>query len=307
MGATSEQHWPTLNFALREFLLEGQARQFTAPTIEHYRGRLGAFVRWAEQQDAFTLRDVTPSLLRAYLVYLQARGLASNTQHTHARALRAFLNFCRREGLIDESPFAKVKMPRADKVTKPALSSAEVRRLVAACSNPRDLALLLVALDTGARASELCALNIGDVNFDTLTVDIRHGKGRKDRTTFIGPRTARALSRYIGKLAPVATVEGAALFQSETQRNAGGRLTRSGIHQIVTRLGKAAGVPGVHPHRLRRTFAVTCLRGGMDLYTLARLMGHAGIDALRPYVDSIGDDLQRAHRQAAPVDKLLRR
>ena len=183
MGRTvNGQHKTTLYFAVREYLLEGRARQFTAPTIDHYRRCLAAFTRWAGEHDAMRLADVTPSLLRAYLVHLQERGLASNTQHTHARALRAFLNFCQREGLIAESPFAKVKMPKAAKVDKPALSPGDVQKLVRACDSARDLALLLVALDTGARASELCALNVGDVDLDTLAVTIRQGKGRKDRT-----------------------------------------------------------------------------------------------------------------------------
>lgn len=301
----SDSHKPTLISALREFLLEGRARQFTAPTLAHYRGRVGAFVRWAGEHNAVALADVTPSLLRAYLVHLQERKLASNTQHTHARALRAFFNFCRREELLTESPFAKVKMPRADKVDKPALAAADVRRLVRACDTPRDLALLLTALDTGARASELCALNVGDMDLDLLTVIIRQGKGRKDRTVYIGARTAAAVSRYLGERDDLAT--GAPLFLSETQSNMDGRLTRFGLRGIVLRLGKAAGVPGVHPHRLRRTFAVTCLRAGMDVYTLARLMGHSDIATLRDYVASIGDELQRAHGNASPVDRMLKR
>ena len=64
---------------------------------------------------------------------------------------------------------------------------------------------------------------------------------------------------------------------------------------------------GVHPHKLRRTFAVTCLRGGMDVYTLARLMGHSDIATLRHYVASIGDELQAAHGKVSPVDRMLKR
>lgn len=303
----NQHYWPSLNSALREFLLEGQARQFTRATLDHYRGRLGGFVRWAEAEGCPHIGAVTPSLLRAYLVHLQSRGLASNTQHTHARALRAFLNFCKREGMIDANPFDKVKMPKAARVDKPALTPAEVRRLAAASSKPRDLALLLVALDTGARASELCALNVGDLDLDALTVTIHQGKGRKDRTVYIGARTARAVGRYLRAREPVGAGADAALFISETTTNAGGRLSRWGVRGIVQALGKAAGVAGVHPHRLRRTFAVTCLRAGMDVYTLARLMGHAGIDTLREYVASIGDELQQSHRQAAPVDRLLKK
>ena len=72
-------------------------------------------------------------------------------------------------------------------------------------------------------------------------------------------------------------------------------------------LGKAAGVAGVHPHKLRRTFAVTCLRGGMDVYTLARLMGHSDISTLRAYVAGIGDALQQAHGNVSPVDRMLKK
>lgn len=299
------QHKTTLQFAVREYLLEGRARQFTAPTIDHYRRCLKAFTRWAAEHDALTLEDVTSSLLRAYLVYLQERGLASNTQHTHARTLRAFLNFCKREGLIAESPFAKVKMPKAAKVDKPALSPADVQKLVRACDKARDLALVLVALDTGARVSELCNLNVGDVDLNTLAVAIRQGKGRKDRTCFIGARTARAISRYLGERVDLAG--DAPLLLSEALHNVDGRLSRWGVRSILQELGKAAGVPGVHPHKLRRTFAVTCLRAGMDVYTLARLMGHSDIATLRAYVGSIGDELQAAHGNVSPVARLLKR
>lgn len=304
------QHKTTLHAAVREYLLEGRARQFTAPTIDHYRRCLRAFMRWAAELDAvtldaLTLDAVTPSLLRAYLVHLQERGLASHTQHSHARCLRAFLNFCVRDGLLTESPFAKVKMPRVAKLDKPALSNAHVRLLVRACDKPRDKALLLLALDTGVRVSELCALNVGDVDLDTLSVTIRQGKGRKDRTCFIGARTARAVSRYLGER--VTLDAGAPLFLSEAQHNVDGRLSRWGVRTILQEIGKAAGVAGVHPHKLRRTFAVTCLRGGMDVYTLARLMGHNDIATLRHYVASIGDELQKAHGNVSPVDRMLKR
>jgi site-specific recombinase XerD len=301
----TERHNTTLHAAVREYLLEGRARQFTAPTIDHYRRCLSAFTRWAAEHDAVPLGDVTPSLLRAYLVHLQERGLASNTQHTHARVLRAFLNFCTREGLIPESPFAKVKMPKAAKLDKPALAPGDVQRLVRACDKPRDLALLLVMLDTGARVSELCNLNVGDVDLDTLAVTIRQGKGRKDRAAYIGARTARAVSRYLGERSD--TAAGAPLLLSEAPHNVDGRLSRSGVRRILEQLGKAAGVHGVHPHKLRRTFAVTCLRAGMDVYTLARLMGHSDIGTLRAYVASIGDALQQAHGNVSPVDRMLKR
>lgn len=297
---------PTLEKAVSEFLLDGKARQFTAPTLEHYRGRLGAFVRWAAAQDdtPLTVADLTPALLRAYLVHLQERNLASNTQHTHARALRAFCNFCKREGWAGVSPFDTVKMPKPDRVQKTAFTENEVRALLRACDTARERALVLVLLDTGLRATELCTLNMGDVDLDALTVTVRLGKGRKDRTTYLGARAARAVSRYLAERTD-ATPD-APLFPSESNRNLDGRLTRSGLRRVLNIIGKRAGVPDVHPHKFRRTFATWSLRGGMSVYALARLMGHADIHVLKQYLALVDADLQRAHEQAGPVDKVLK-
>jgi integrase/recombinase XerD len=295
---------PSIDHALREFLLDGKARQFTAPTIDHYRGRIGAFARWAAEQDPAPagVAAVTPSHLRAYLVHLQERGLASNTQHTHARALRAFFNFCQREGWLAESPFAKVKMPKADQVDKPAFDETDVRRLLRACENAREKALVLTLLDTGARASELCALNVGDVDLDKQAVSIRQGKGRKDRTSYLGANATRQVSRYLMERGDVRP--DAPLFPSESSRNLDGRLTRSGLRRVLMRIGDRAGVANVHPHRFRRTFATWSLRAGMNIYALARLMGHADTETLRRYLAIIEADLQRAHHDAAPGDKV---
>lgn len=297
---------PSLESALQDFLLDGKARQFTTPTLAHYRGRLGSFVRWAAEQDdpPATVAGITPALLRAYLVYLQDRNLASNTQHTHARALRAFLNFCKREGWIKKSPFETVKMPKPDKVDKPAFSDEDVRRIAHACDTAREKALVLLLLDTGVRASELCSLNVGDVDLDTLAVTVRLGKGRKDRTTYIGARSARALGRYLGER--IDTTPGAPLFPSESNRNVDGRLTRSGLRRVLMAIGARAGLADVHPHRFRRTFAIYSLRGGMSIYVLARLMGHSDITTLRRYLAIVDTDMQRAHEQAGPVDRLLK-
>ena len=90
-------------------------------------------------------------------------------------------------------------------------------------------------------------------------------------------------------------------------RNTGERLTANGLRQIVTRIGERAGVAHCHPHTFRRTFALWSLRGGMDVHTLAALMGHADIHVLKQYLALTGSDLQRAHKEAGPVDRMFRR
>ena len=294
----------SIDFAIGEFLLDGRARQFTIRTIDHYRARLGTFARWAAQQEPSTVNvnDVTPTCLRSYLVYRQERGLASNTRHTEARALRAFLNFCTREGWLEESPFAKVKMPKADAVQKTALTPAEVKKLIAACETVRARALLLTMLDTGMRAQEVCNLNVGDYDRDRLVLVIRLGKGRKDRNAFITARTARQLGRYLGERNNPNIDE--PLFASESQRNYEGRLSRSGLRRILKVIGEDAGVKNCAPHEIRRTFATMALRNGMSMHVLAALLGHADLTMLKRYVAMLQDDLQRDHDKFSPVANL---
>lgn len=83
------------------------------------------------------------------------------------------------------------------------------------------------------------------------------------------------------------------------------RLTISGVQQLLRRLGRAAGVENCSPHTFRRTFAIWSLRNGMNLFRLARLMGHRDISVLRQYLYLLKEDLRAAHAQYGSVDRLL--
>lgn len=85
----------------------------------------------------------------------------------------------------------------------------------------------------------------------------------------------------------------------------GDRLTYSGLRQVMRRRAIAAGVPVPSLHSFRRAFALACLRGGMDVYSLQRLMGHADLTVLRRYLLQTEGDLQVAHAKSGPVDRLL--
>jgi integrase/recombinase XerD len=118
--------------------------------------------------------------------------------------------------------------------------------------------MLLVLTDTGLRASEFCTLNVGDLNNLTGEVKINRGKGRKDRTVFIGPRTRRELARYLAERDDVTPA--APLW---IKLHTGQRITYSGLRYILRKAAKRARVSGVSPHALRRTFAINSLRSGM--------------------------------------------
>jgi integrase/recombinase XerD len=282
-------------------LLEAQSRRHTAHTLRFYRGRLSLFVRWCKDHGIETLPDLTHHHIRQYLIDLDNRGVSSAYLHSHARALRAFCNYCLRDDLLTISPFAKVQMPRLAKKVLPAISAGDIDKILRACQHERDRAIIYVMLDSGVRASELCALTVGDLDLATGAVTVHEGKGQKDRTTYIGAKTRKAVLRYFIKERGGTPPSREPLFMR--QEDDGGHMEYDGLKQLMRRLRDASGVK-FSAHALRRTFAINSLRNGMNVYVLARLMGHADITVLRAYLEILAEDLQSAAAKFGVVDRL---
>jgi len=166
----------------------------------------------------------------------------------------------------------------------------------------RDKAMILVLLDTGLRASELCSLLIGDYEAQTGKVQIRHGvgggaKGKKGRTVYLGKTARKALWRYL-----VDREDGedpdAPLFLGRYSRP----LNRDALRQVIASLGEKASINKAYPHRFRHTFAITYLRSGGDLFSLQRLLGHATLEMVQHYARLADIDVEQAHRRASPAD-----
>ena len=260
-----------LDSQAESFLLDGQARGLAAGTLRFYGEKLRAFVGYLQGEGIEAADAITPGHIRRYLAAMQERGLKANTVHAHARAIRSFCNFLTAEGEMPESPMRRVKMPRTGKEILPAFTAQDVQDLLEACLNSRDKAIVLCLLDTGVRAREFLALNLGDVDLATGAVQVRQGKGGKGRVVYLGAKSRQMLQRYLRRRqdADHLTVT-SALWTTRS----GNRLRLSGLRQVLRRLGERSGVH-CHPHRFRRTFALWSLRAGMDVYSLQRLMGHA--------------------------------
>lgn len=286
--------------ALDLFFLDCEARRLTDQTLSFYRAKLSLFIRWCEADGLETVEDLTAHHIRRYLVDLHRRDLSSQYQHDIARAIRAFLNYCVRDEILEKSPFTKVQMPRLEKKILDAFSPDDIRRILKGCGTERDRALCLFLLDTGVRASELVALNVEDIDLKTGTVTVRLGKGQKGRTTYVGARTRKQLVRYFAERGNLKGQKPA--FAAEWS---GKRLTLSGLIQIMRRLQQRSEVATCTCHAFRRTFALNCLRNGMNIYVLARLMGHTDITVLLQYLPLVAEDLQDAHARFGTVDHLL--
>jgi integrase/recombinase XerD len=297
-----------LGVALEAFLTDCQSR-LKPKTISFYRWECGRFITWLSARHGVDdLSGVTSPLIRDYIMELQGRGLKPASVHCAARSVRCWFAWLEIEDLLPgKNPARRVKLPKLPRTILPALSQSDLRAILAAARQTptpeRDTAIILTLVDSGARASELCGLQWGNVDLESGRVFIHASKGDKDRYTFLGARSRRALATYRATL--VRSEPDDAVFQRVNNRFAGGGLHYDGLKMILRRLGAAAGVEGCHAHAFRRSFAVEMLRDGADLVRLARLLGHADLTMLqRHYLPLLTDDLADAHREHSPGDRL---
>ncbi|MDQ3247926.1 MAG: tyrosine-type recombinase/integrase [Chloroflexota bacterium] len=289
----------TLPEAYDDFRLSRQAMNVSKGTLTFYADKLPPFIDWCAQKGITNAEDVSAGMVRAYIVFLRSKQQSDWTTHGAARAIRTLLRFCEQEGYIAKAP--KLAMPKLPKTIKPAIPPQDILQLLDACLTARDRCVILVLLDTGARASEFVALNVGDIDPNTGDVSIFEGKGRKSRIVFLSARTRREIARHWREEGKPEARE-----PMWTNPNTGQRLTDSGLRQLLERLAIRAGVPHVNPHRFRHTFAITSLRNGVPIYLLARMMGHSTIDVLKAYLDIAVDDVREAHRKAGNIDSILK-
>lgn len=213
-----------------------------------------------------------------------------------------------REMLVEETPFSRVKIPRAAGKVIRAFSNAQLEELVNAVNTDmpegyRDYAIILTLLDTGIRVSELTGLRLGDVQMEERTLKVM-GKGNKERMVPFGKGVQRVLWGYINRVRPgPALVRNDFLFLTADGRP----LTKNRVEFRMKKYGSRAGITGVRcsPHTLRHTAAISFLRNGGDVFSLQRLLGHRSLEMTRRYCEVADVDVQNAHATASPVDNLI--
>jgi integrase/recombinase XerD len=293
-----QQKWALDSIALQDtftdFVLSRQAILCSPATVKWYSWTLGKFHDFLQSQGLGSPAEVTSRHIRQYLAQLAAQDLKDTYIHSHARAIRTYMRFLHREGY--HPSLIAFDLPAIAQRKLASLSSEQVKQVIGACSEARDLALILLMIDTGIRRAELIALNWGDVDIDTGLVRIAKGKGGKSRSIVIGVNTRRALLKYRREVGHEAS---SPLFQTRRQT----RFAANGLRSAILRIARISGVP-ISPHMLRRTFATLSLKNKMNVLHLQGLMGHSSLQMTERYIQLLEADLIEAHREHGPIDNL---
>ncbi len=246
------------------------------------------------------------SHLQTFLWWLARRGVRPISQQTYYRSLRVFFRWLVHEGFRDDTPTSKVPMPKANEPLPRTVTQEHFLAAIATL-NPkkfcdlRNLALFVMALDTGARLSELLTLRVGQLDLQNRCAKVV-GKGNRERVIVFGQQTTSLLLRYLTmrsvKLGSCSNETFVFVYAN------GAPLDARYVNRAWHRAQERANLTPLPFHGLRHGFArVWLLRGG-DAISLQILLGHKSPAMTRRYVTLWGTDLQRLHAQVSPIDKL---
>lgn len=270
-----------------QFLDAKIAAGLSPATIRAYRQRLAFFTAWCGD------RPLTRPTLRAYLAHLQQQpSLTATSRASYFRDVSVFCSWLVDERILDASPAYKLA-PKVPKRMPASYRPEQVIRLLTVC-DVRDRALLVMLLDTGLRASEICSLRRSDIDWSSGEFRVV-GKGNKERTGWLHAYTLELLREYLDTRSDGHP----AIWMGRK-----GPLTPNGIHQLIERRAESAGIRGDVRrlvHSFRATFAKNYLRAGGDLESLRRLLGHEDIAMSAHYAQLADDELRDRKREVNPL------
>ncbi|NLN91540.1 MAG: site-specific tyrosine recombinase XerD [candidate division WS1 bacterium] len=280
---------------------EGRAARNTLAAYGHDLALLAEFL---EERGVRDIREVRREHITFFASWLTGRGAAATTLARRMAAVRRLFRHLVVEGVLEGDPTERVPLPRRPQALPKALTLDEVKALLAAPGEANDLglrdtALLTMMYSTGLRVSELCGLDVGDV--DTQSGFVRClGKGSKERMVPIGRVALERCSRWLlgARESLLRDRRQPALFVSRR----GGRLSRSGVFRIVQRAAMAAGLDcrRLSPHTLRHSFATHLLEGGAGLRDIQEMLGHSSIATTELYAHVTTSFLREQHGMFHP-------
>ncbi|GAB3272049.1 tyrosine recombinase XerC [Microbacterium lacusdiani] len=255
------------------------------------------------------LRDVDLEHLREWLWQATKRGDERSTLARRTSSARAFFRWAHEEELVPADPSLRLVAPKRGR-TLPHVAAAEalggvLDRLgqAAAEGDPvalRDHALLELLYGSGIRVSELCRLDVDDLDLDRATARVL-GKGSRERVVPFGAPAQRALGAYLIRGRPALAARGAGAGPAVFLGVRGGRMGPRAVYDLVTReVGPVVGSSAVGPHTLRHSAATHLLDGGADLRAVQELLGHASLGTTQIYTHVSSERLAAAYRLAHP-------
>ena len=310
----------TIDELVARYAVSNQAEGKSPRTVRWYTEILTSFSGYARNKlhnndiSVFTLE-----IVRGYVLFLrqkpcfeghpytpqQDKPLSVETLRCHCRALKAFASWLHSEGYTTENRLKNLKLPKAPVKMMEPLTPEEIEQMIS-CINmntptgTRNHAIIVTALDTGLRVSEMAGIRLDRLNLQGGYIRVM-GKGAKERIVPIGKYVQMLIWHYIDKVRPKPFDGGCEnLFLSREGRP----ITVNTIKLVFSRLARSSGLKRLHAHLCRHTFAINYLMNGGDIFSLREILGHTTLEMVNHYLHFTTSQITEQHHKFSPMDKM---
>jgi len=283
-------------------------RNLSVHTIRAYLGDLDSFLDHLERLDVTDFATLELAHIRSWLANQQVKGGARTTLSRRATSIRLFTKWATKKGYLAKDVGATLATPKGARTLPDVLTVADASLAMDAMAarvgeedgpiSKRDAAMLEILYASGARVSELCGLDLENIDYARQTIRVL-GKGNKERTIPIGNPAMRALEAWLkdGRETLAGTKSERAVFLGARGKRIDQRTVRTMVYHALAAL---EGVEKMGPHALRHSAATHLLEGGADLRTVQEILGHASLVTTQIYTHVSTERLQKAFKQAHP-------
>jgi len=276
-------------------------KRYSPHTVESYRNDIQQFQDFLQKQfETNEWADVTPGMVRSWMVSLAESGRANRSINRKISALQTFVKYLMRRGFLAKNNLRKVVAPKVGKRLPVYVQESQMESLLDVMkfsedfAGVRDRLIIELFYTTGMRRSELVALQDQDIDLEKLTVKVM-GKGSKERIIPIGPDLRELILRY-------------RKLRDEIANNGQCWVTESGkpiypklIYNIVNKyLSMVSTLEKKSPHVLRHSFATHLANEGAELNAIKELLGHANLSATQVYTHNSIEQLRKVYEAAHP-------
>ena len=275
-------------------LIRGQAIN----TAKSYRRDLLKLNEFLQTKNILSAAKVQKADMSEWIGILFDSGLSTKSIQRHISSAKALFQFLKKRGVINTSPLETIKPPKANNYLPNTLSPEDVMQLLSfrpkTIGEIRDICIIELIYACGLRVSETANININDFeeSFQFLRV---LGKGSKVRLVPVGSFANKAIELWLEKRANIETNESALFINLR-----GKRISPRSIQNSIKKIAIAQGLPPVHPHMLRHSFATHLLESSGDLRSIQELLGHASLSTTQIYTKLDYQHLMSVYEKAHP-------